>query len=42
LNSSVNCRRARRSALVDPILDIVSASRKMSTESDQAQVAILA
>ena len=36
-NSSVNCRRARRPALLDPILDIVPTFRKMSTESDQAQ-----
>ena len=35
-NSSVNCRRARRPALLDPILDIVPTFRKMSTESDQA------
>jgi len=33
----VNCRRARRPALRDPILDIVSALRKMSTKPDQAQ-----
>ena len=37
LNSSVNCRRTRRPALLDPILAIVSASRKMSTKPDQAQ-----
>ena len=37
----MNCRRARRPDLVDPILDIVSASRKVSTESGQAQGATL-
>jgi hypothetical protein len=39
MNSSVNCRRARLPALVDPILDIVSAFRKVSTKPDQAQTA---
>jgi len=38
MNSSVNYRRARRPALLDPILDIVSALRKVSTKSDQAHV----
>ena len=37
MNSSVNCRRGRRPAFFDPILDIVSALRKVSTKSDQAQ-----
>jgi len=37
MNSSVNCRRARLPALRDPILDIVSAFRKVSTKPDQAQ-----
>ena len=38
-NNAVNCRRTRRPALLDPILAIVSASRKMSTKPDQAQLA---
>jgi DNA-binding XRE family transcriptional regulator len=37
MNSSVNRRRARRPVLLDPILDIVSALRKMSTKPGQAQ-----
>ena len=36
LNSSVNSRRARRSVRLDPILDIVSTFRKMSTKTGQA------
>ena len=36
INSSVNCRRARRPVFLDPILDIVSAFRKVSTKPDQA------
>src|SRR5712692_4158950 len=36
MNSSLNRRRARRPVLLDPILDIVSALRKVSTKSDQA------
>jgi hypothetical protein len=40
MNSSVNCRRVRRPVLLDPILDIVSALRKMSTKLDQAHVAV--
>ena len=42
LNSSVNCRRTRRLVLLDPILDIVSASRNVSTRSDQAQTQLVA
>jgi hypothetical protein len=38
MNSSENCRRTRRPNLSDPILAIVSAFRKMSTRSDQAQI----
>ena len=37
LNSSLNCRRARLPAFVDPILDIVAAFRNVSTKPDQAQ-----
>jgi hypothetical protein len=37
LNSSENRRRMRRVPVRDPISDIVSTFRKMSTESDQAQ-----
>ena len=35
----VNCRRARRPVLLDPIVDIVSAFRKVSTKPDQAHTA---
>ena len=42
MNSSENCHRARRPNPFDPILAIVSASRKVSTGSDQTQTASLA
>ena len=38
LNSSLNCRRARLPPFVDPILDIVSTFRTMSTKPDQTHV----
>ena len=37
LNSSVNCRRARRGLTVAAMVDIVSAFRNVSTSSDQGQ-----
>ena len=37
LNSSLNCRLARLPAVRNPILDIVSTFRKVSTKPDQAQ-----
>ena len=37
LNSSVNCRRARRGLSVAAIVDIVSAFRNVSAKPDQAQ-----
>ena len=39
LNSSENCRRARRPSASFDMRDIVSTFRKMSTKSDQAQTA---
>ena len=40
LNSSLNCRRARLPPFVDPILDIVSTFRKMSTKPDQTHAGV--
>ena len=37
LNSSLHCRRTRLPAVRNPILDIVSAFRNVSTKPDQAQ-----